>query len=450
MTQAFPRAARGTHALSDNGPGADAGPAARLQRADLVTATLVYLAACAVYAPLALRLATGHYLDYYNLAFDFDPYRTLQTLALSPANLQGFKHPLIILMRPLAWSLVQFGVGPKQAAVLEMVMFGSGTVVCCFLFLRLATGARAEALALTLLFGVTNTQIFTSIITESYGFSGFAIALVWLLALQRLDNPARLRGLRMLAGVMTFAITITNVAQAFIAEMLVHWRQGGLTHAVRKSIHFGLILAAILTPLCVAVWFSDLWWIANHPVLALKDVWWLQTKGPRTGVYKVLQTYFGFSFVAPHFSWLLLPEGTNMLDFRQWSFSPIGTAAVLLWLSFCLVGFVAGLRDRSYRWIALGLGAATLFNLLFATRYQFRGSLFIYAAHLHFTIFALGAGLAPWIASRPPRARSVYIGVVLMLALLVGMNNLRTVAGFVTDFDTITTPCPAPCAGGPA
>ena len=28
--------------------------------------------------------------------------------------------------------------------------------------------------------------------------------------------------------------------------------------------------------------------------------------------------------------------------------------------------------------------------------YQFRGSLFIYAGHLHFLVFALGAGLAPW------------------------------------------------------
>ena len=60
-------------------------------------------AALALYVVLGLRLARGQYLDYYNLAFDFDPARYVSTFALPSADPGGFKHPLILLLRPLAW-----------------------------------------------------------------------------------------------------------------------------------------------------------------------------------------------------------------------------------------------------------------------------------------------------------------------------------------------------------
>lgn len=419
-----------------------------LQRLDALLAVALYLAAFALYAPFGLRLAQGRYLDYYNLAFDFDPYRTLRTLALSPPDAQGFKHPLILLLRAPAWLLVQSGVAPKSAAVLEMVAFGSGTVVLCFLFLRLAAAARAEALALTALFALTSTQILTSLITESYGFSGFAITLVWLIAMVRLRDPNRLSGLRVLAAVMALGVTVTNAVQPMLAELLVAWRQRGLARAIRQVIRFGMVVGAIAALLGVAIWFRELWAAVHHPVLALKEIWWQQTKGPRTDILAELKAFFGFSFVAPHYSWLMLPEGTNMRDFRQWAFALPGSIAAPAWLAFWMVGTVAGLRHHRYRWIALGLLAATAFNLLFHTHFQFRGSLFIYAAHLHFTIFALGAGLAPWLAGQSRRLRGAYVCVVLALAALIGANNLPIAAQFVSGFDQVDTPCPAPCADG--
>ncbi len=46
-----------------------------LTGSDLVTAAVLALAALAIYAVAALRLAEGQYADFYNLAFDFDPPR---------------------------------------------------------------------------------------------------------------------------------------------------------------------------------------------------------------------------------------------------------------------------------------------------------------------------------------------------------------------------------------
>src|SRR5262245_1686559 len=73
-----------------------------VQGGDVVRAVLRAGAALALYMVLGLRLARGEYLDYYNLAFDFDPARYVSTFALSPADPGNFKHPLILLLHPLA------------------------------------------------------------------------------------------------------------------------------------------------------------------------------------------------------------------------------------------------------------------------------------------------------------------------------------------------------------
>jgi len=327
-------------------------------------------------------------------------------------------------------------------------VFGSGTVALCFLFLRLAAAARAESAILTLLFSVGSTQIFTSIIVESYAFAGFSIALIWLVALLRLDDPARLRGLGVAAALLALGITITNVVQSLIAELLIWWRRSGVVAAFKQTVIFTLAVGLAAALLAGFIWFDDLWAIARGPILALKRVWWLQTEGGHTGALAVLRTFFAFSVVAPHFSWLMLPEGINMRDFREWSFAPIGSVAVWLWLLFFCVGAVAAAWHRSYRRIALGLGLAIAFNVIFHMFFQYRGSLFLYTSHLHFLIFAVGAGVAPWLAKRALWMRSLYCGVALLLLVLVGANNIPKAIQFVSDFDNITAPCSLPCDTG--
>jgi len=292
---------------------------------------------------------------------------------------------------------------------------------------------------------VTGTQVFTSIIAETYGVAGFSIILTWVIAQVRLADPARFRYLRYAAGVLTFGTTSSNVVQTFLAELLVAWRSEGLFRAIRRCIVFGAILAVPIVLLSIAVWHDVLWAELRDPVLAVKHVYWQGTFTERTGLLKVLQTFFTFSFISPVFSWvLLLPEETNMRDFREFAFPLMGQIAAPLWLVFGAVGTVAALAHRQYRWIALGLLAAVAFNVLFHLHFQFRGSLYLYSAHLHFPLFALAAGLAPWLrASRP--AGKVYIAAVLLLAVLSAADNLALASAFVTDFDQPITRCPAPC-----
>ena len=399
----------------------------------------------ALYGVLAFRLAQGAYLDYYNFAFDFDPIRTVEALGVTPPDFLNVKHPLVVLLRPLAWPLLMAGLTAKEAVSLVMAGFGSATVALCFVFLRKAPIERPIAAALALLFIVTGAQIFTSIIAETYGIAAFSIVATWVIAQGRIVDANRFRRLRYAAAVLTFGTTITNVVQSFIAEMLVAWKWEGFIRAIRRCILFGILLAVPILILSVAIWHNALREELKDPVLAIKHVLWQQTKGPRTSAGEVILTFFTFSFVSPLYSWLMLPEGVNMRDFRDYAFPIPGQIAAPLWLVFCAIGTLAGLFHRRYRVIAIGLAAALAFNLLFHLYFQFRGSLYLYAAHMHFLIFALAAGLAPWLSAAKISGKA-YIAVVLLLTLLVGADNLSIASVFVSDFDNANTTCAPPCA----
>ncbi|MSP02311.1 MAG: hypothetical protein EXR07_14855 [Acetobacteraceae bacterium] len=413
-------------------------------RQDFSLVAVFVLLSFGLYGALAFRLAQGVYLDYYNLAFDFDPIRTVDALASAPPDFLNFKHPLVVLLRPLAWPLLMIGLSAKESAALILAGFGSAGVALCFVFLRQASIERPIAAALTLLYMVTGTQIFTSIIAETYGLAGFSIILTWVIAQARIADPSRFRHIRYIAGIMTLGATITNVVQTFIAEMLIAWRWEGFARAIRRCFIFGIILAVLFTALAVAVWYNSLMEELKDPILAVKHVWWLQTKGPRTGAGEVLMTFFTFSFVSPVYSWLMLPEGINMRDFREYAFPVPGQIAAPLWLAFCAIGTVAGLCHRRYRVVASGLAVALVANLLFHLDFQFRGSLYLYASHMHFLIFALSAGLAPWLTTVRTSGKA-YIAAVLLLAVLIGADNLPIASAFVTDFDTVKLNCVAPC-----
>jgi hypothetical protein len=216
--------------------------------------------------------------------------------------------------------------------------------------------------------------------------------------------------------------------------------------AVGRSIVFGIILALLASVVVLIVWHVALWDAVRDPITALKHVYWLRTKGERTGISQVLLTFLGFSFVSPEYSWLMLPEGINMRDFREYVFRSTGAMAMPLWLTFWTVGAVAALVHRRYRWLALGVAGALVFDVLLHLDFQFRGSLYLYCAHSHLPAFILGAGLAPWVAGTHV-ARAIYVTVVLVLAVLVGINNLSVASEFVTSFDIVNVRCAAPCAG---
>lgn len=423
-----------------------AGPA--ITRVDLAVAVGLALVALALYAGFGLRLAQGRYFEFYNLAFDFDPPRYVALLAQAEFDRGNVKHPLTLLMRPLAWPMLAAGIAPKAAAALVMAGFAAATVVVVFLFQRSLAVARGTAIALTALFAVSGCQVFTAMIPEAYGPAAFGIAAVWLLAVWRLADLRHGRMLRFALAVFSYGVTVTNLLQPVLAEALAWWRHRGLRGAVRPMLRYGLAVGALCAVLTALVWADVVWTFLADPAAMVKEVYWQRTKGERVGLVDVLLRLVGYGVVSPRFVSVVLPDGITMLDFRAPDFGPLAALAFGLWQLFWLVGAIAAFRHPPTRWLALGLAATLVLNIVFHLDFQFRGSIYLYAAHTHFLVFALGAGLAPMLRPGSAAARG-YLGVVLLLVVLVGAVTYERAAFLATAFDEVHVTCSAPCTEVP-
>lgn len=420
-----------------------------LSRADLRLALLLALGALALYAALGLRLAAGRYSEYFNLAFDFDPPRYVALLAGAEYERGNVKHPLTLLLRPLAWPLLAAGFEAKQAAALVMAFFGAASVAVAFLFLRSLSVATGIAAALAALFALSGSQLFTAIIPEAYGPAAFGLAATWLLAVWRLHDLRHGRWLRLAAAVYGYGITTTNLMQPVFAEALAWWRHRGLAGAIRPMIGYGLVVALLCAALTALVWFDVLRAFLADPVAVAREVYWQRTKGVRVDLLDTALRLLGYAVVSPEFTALRLEQdGITMLDFRAPRFGAMAELAFVAWHLFWLAGAAAMVWHRRTRWLGLGMAAMLAANVVFHLDFQFRGSVYLYAAHTQFLMFALGAGLAPLLRPGTAAAR-LYLGAVLLLVALVGSVTLERAQAFVTGFDVVKADCPAPCTEAP-
>jgi hypothetical protein len=163
------------------------------------------------------RFATEHYRDYY--------WRPM--------------HPFVLLIiRPLVAFLSFFLKGDRLAAAFVLVaLTGALCVFLVWYFVNHRVGNPLYALLIAALFGASAAQLVFSSLIETYVFLA-AIALIFLILLLK-DKP--LVAL-VIAGLVTFGITISNFAQTVIAHLLIK-------RDIKQWIIYGLIIAALVVPL---------------------------------------------------------------------------------------------------------------------------------------------------------------------------------------------------------
>lgn len=413
---------------------------------DLILAVILAAGCATVYAGFALRLARGAFSDYINLAFDFDPQIYVDLFAGTGAERGNVKHPLIVLLRPFGWLLRELGLAPAAAAGLLMALCGGATVGVVFLILRSMAVATTLALALAALFAVSASQVITAMVPEAYGPAALGLALGWLLAVRTLlTSPERGMGWgRVAATVTAFGITITNVVQPLLAEALIRLRDPDKPRAIMRLAIFGATVAAIAVALTGLAWADRVPGLLADPLAVVREAYWQRTVGERTGFGETIMRLLGFAVVAPRFATVALPEGIAMLDFRLPEFDGLALTATLVWHGFWAAGAAAMLTQPRLRILAAGLAGALLFNVVLHLDFQFRGSLFLYAAHVHLGLFVLGCGMAPLL--RPGSlAAQAYLAAVLVLVGLVGATSFDRAAALAVGFDTVNVGCTAPC-----
>ena len=148
-------------------------------------------------------------------------------------------HPFIlIIIRPLVGILAFIFRGDMLFAA--MTLNALTAAVCVFLvwyFVRHFVPNRTFALLIAALFGATSTQLAFGAIIESYIYLS-AVALIFLVLLLR-ESPL---WMQVVVGLTAFGITISNVAQTFIAHFFVK-------RNLKQIIIYGLIVGALVVPL---------------------------------------------------------------------------------------------------------------------------------------------------------------------------------------------------------
>ena len=148
-------------------------------------------------------------------------------------------HPFIlIIVRPLVGTLAFLFKGDMLFAAFTLnALMGALCVYLVWYFVKHSMGNPLYALLIAALFGATSTQLAFGSIIESYIYLS-VIALVFLVLLLK-DRPLYMQ---VIAGLVAFGITISNVGQTFIAHFFVR-------RNIKQIIIYGLIVGALVVPL---------------------------------------------------------------------------------------------------------------------------------------------------------------------------------------------------------
>lgn len=393
-----------------------------------------------IYLPLAWRLSQGLFLDYWNLAFDFDPEKFVAAYA-GDFNYRGeFRHALIMLLYPFGFVLREAGLGAKGAAAILTGVLGALRPGLIYLCVRALGGTRAISAAMAVLFAVSGVQIILAIVVESYGPAMDALLLGWLLIFLRQGGATLRPGSTIGAGVANVGITLSNISQLGLAHMAQEIAQFGVRRGLVRTVVWSATIVLVAGILAVPIWY-DVWLgVLTHPVQTLKEIYWASFfAGPKTGASGITGIFTIMAAVSPAYSFIDIPGGISMWDFRELIYTRLGWATVGVWLGLLGAGIWMWLRRPGWRMIGLLLLASFSFNVLMHTSFQFRNSIYIYAGHSYVPLFLLAAGAVVGVRGwKLPAA-------ICLLAAMMAMVNFPPALQLVTGFDSVNVSCTAPC-----
>lgn len=329
-------------------------------------------------------------------------------------------HPFIlIIIRPLVGILAFLFRGDSLFAAFTLNALAAA--LCVFLvwyFVRHSIGDRLYALLIAALFGASTTQLVFGSVVESYIYLS-AIALAFLVLLLR-EKPL---SMQVVAGLIAFGITISNVAQIFIAHFFVK-------RNIKQIIVYGLIVGALVVPLTL---LNNVVYPGSQPYFW--DLSTLDAEGhnqfPATlqradYLARVMTLH---SFVAPEP--LVIRDGWPFP--KIWMFrasikkdpmqlanyeTPLGDGLAIAWASLLALGgilFLKNFRKQDNRYFF-----AFIFTLLFyfALHLRYGKDAFLYAANWTYVIVLFLA-----LAWRELAGKRWFQTLLLAFTLLLLLNN---------------------------
>jgi hypothetical protein len=326
-------------------------------------------------------------------------------------------HPFVLLIiRPLITLFAFLLKGDRLAAAFVLVAFtGALCVFLAWYFVKHTVGNSLYALLTASLLGASAAHLAFGSLIETYIFLA-AVALVFLVLLLKEKPLSAL----IIAGTLSFGITLTNFVQTAIAFILVK-------RDIKQWIKYGLIVGALVIPLALLNNFiypnSQPYFFIPSSLTAEAD----NTFAPSVARGEaILRVMFLHSIVAP--DPLILKEEIPFLKVWIFKADPMrlseydtlfGKTLAFVWLGLFLLGgflFLKNLKREDNRF-TLAFILILFFN--FALHLRYGKDLFLYSTNWTYAII-----LFPSLAWKEfANKRWFQIVLLVFLALLLANNS---------------------------
>jgi hypothetical protein len=201
-----------------------------------------------LYAGLALAIALRAPRIYRDLDLAFDADLGFWTIDLARAHgphLRTRVHPLAVLLFNPFGSLLRsvlaaLGVesAARLAAALLCALAGAAAVALFRVLLDRLLVPAPHAMLWALVYGLSASQVFFSAVPESYALSAASLVLVFVVA----SSTKPLGRTRVLAGVLSFGVTATNLVAVAFARLTALDPREPLRSLLRAGGHLGVVL----------------------------------------------------------------------------------------------------------------------------------------------------------------------------------------------------------------
>jgi len=394
---------------------------------DKAVTALIFLVSFIFYYISCIELLSHGFYEKINIAFDLDQSWYFDMVGrdsvdwvfktASDTKPLLIKHPFIYLYHYPVLILNMIGYSDNVSVIILSQIFHSGSLVLSFLVFRSMGHSTLESSLLTFGLAGTSTYISTGLVLDTYSLVIFWISAIFLILCksiyQNIECPLWARAF---ISIMAIGTTSYLIVLVVLMELT-------LTRMINKSVFNGFFLKKVLKQLLrvfvlgvllfFIVYYQIIVDIIEDPITVIKRVYWVVNRpGEKQGLFQVLSVFSIFSILSPIVSNILLPEGMGMIDLRVMNYGYIG------WISLMIMLFliVSNLKINKHKPILQFSFLWFIFNVLFHTIYQYRGSLFIYSGHFILAVFII------WIGNGIYSKRNNSI-LIFIWSTLVWVNN---------------------------
>lgn len=398
----------------------------------------------AYYFSLSITLEKTQIFNEFDLLFELDPPRAIADLAdFHGDHYRTTVHPIYVLLTNPGGSLLSLIVGSKMKAALMLNAFwGALGVVLAFLFFHSFSKQLMPSLLLALLFGLSMAQVLLSAIPDTASLAVCSLIFTYILFLKGLQKKEIWYKWWIVAGILSFGVTITNFAQTAICfAILVYTLQedkSKLWQLAWKYLRYGLWvvgLSVVLAGLQKLIYPSAGLFFLPNALLDEKDFsTFLIFDHPLLVIQQEIKHFFLVNIVAPYPDTYFMPnQDAPAITFStSWNYTVVGWIALAVWLAVLVIGVLASWGVKNLQAFFLGLALCLLFNAALHSVYgggEKEGVVeyFLYSGNFTFLVLAflspLGLSKNRWIPF-----------LILAAVVLVGLSNWMVFWGIVGGY----------------